>query len=689
MAGHYFEVGSRFIINDNEYLVRRDLDLDIEVENMSYRKIEIRRKEVLFNLWLEGCLLFRVSKEEEELIRTHNLDDLNIDLRNKALERYRILEPVIKGEVLPSEIKEYLQTLGGTVKKSTFYEWKKRWEQTEDIRALVSKKPGPKGSHSINGKKLEIMDEAIEYCLYSDGKSTIEDMYSEFLLRIDEENLIRDKDDKLTYSSRSTIRRRREQIIDIYRKDKEKYGVVLARLKKDGTKKEIIATRPLERVEIDWTPVDVMLIDPVDLKATRPDLIYAVDKYSGIPMGFFLTFKPVDSNALKQCLIHAIMPKTYLKDLYPLVENDWVAHGIPHTIVVDNATVNDSYEFEEACYQVGIKEVQFCTIGAGHQKATIERSFKKLNTMFIHNLKGTTFSNFIEKGVYDSSKKACITMQGFTYMAHIAMVDMITHYYEKRRGDSPHNLWLKGIEQNKHLKIQIPRSVDSLKILLVGGSELRKVQQQGVVIENEYYYSKALMELKNTLEALNKQDEKVRVRYDLSDMRKVYVYDPINNRYIVAEATSLVRKKINVEYPVPLIALELDSKIKTETKNSFDPRIRAKGQRKIKLIQQEDEKKIQKWKKGQTPDESIDSSFLTTAVLTTETKVDIPINNEEIIILKEKTESKRSKKKNKSDTFQDKKDYSDYMEYDDTDIEELPSWNVTIKNKKEDSDSCA
>jgi putative transposase len=678
MSGYYFNVGARFLINDNEYLVRRELDFDYEIENLDYKKIELRRKTDLLTLWLEGTLLFRVNKDEENLIRVQNLDDLDEKAKKEAVRRFNILKPVIKGEVLPSEIKPYLESLGGAVKKSAFYEWKQRWEKAEDIRALVSFKPGPKKARTQE-RTLKILDESIEYYLYSDGKFTLEDMFSEFRLRIDEDNINRKEEEKLDYVSRSTLRRRKEEIIDIYKLDKEKYGTVLAKLKRDGSKQEVIATRPLQRVEIDWTPVDVMLIDPSDLKPKRPNLIYAVDKCTGIPLGFFVTFKPVDSNALKQCLIHLIMPKTYLKDLYPEVENEWISYGIPHTIVVDNASVNDSYEFEEACYQVGVKEVQFCKIDAGHQKATIERAFRSLNTMFVHNLKGTTFSNFIEKGRYDSAKKACITMQGFIYMAHIAMVDMVANEYDSTRGDSPHNLWLKGTEENKRLKLQIPRSVESLKILLVAGSKLRKIQQQGVVIENEYYFSKELMELKNLFEKHHREDEEVRVRFDLSDMRKVYVYDPINKKYIVAEGKGFKRKNINNDLPVPYQVLELDSKLKTETKKSFNPNNRAISKRKIRIIQEEDEKLVKKWRKGQDPDKTNSSSFIIDTVLNTETEIDIPLFNEGITIIEnEKSSKEAGKKKNEPQKAKHETKIS-YMEYDDTDLEDLPNWDISFK----------
>ncbi|WLR55584.1 Mu transposase C-terminal domain-containing protein [Mesobacillus subterraneus] len=700
MAGYYFSAGSRFLIRGNEYLVRKELERDYELENVNYEQTELWKKDELLQLWRDELLVFRKKEAEQEYIRVQNIDDLDEKSKKEAIRRYKILEPVIKGEILPSEIKGYVDSLNGEVKKSAFYEWKKRWECTEDIRALVAFKSGPKGP-KISEDIQTILDGAIEHYLehyvYEGLKYTIEDIHSEFTLRIDEENLNRDKTEMLNYVSPSKVRRRFMELVDIYKVDLPKKGTVLAKLKRDGVKEEVVATRPLQRVEIDWTPVDLMMIDPADLKPKRPNLIYAIDKCTGMPLGFFVTFKPVDSRALKQCLIHLIMPKTYLKELYPLVENEWVSHGIPHTIVVDNASVNDSYEFEEACLQLGVKEVQFCKIDAGHQKGTIERAFRRLNTMFIHNQKGTTFSNFIEKGRYDSQKKACITIQGFIYMAHLGMVDIVANSYDSRRGNSPHKLWVQGIEDNKRLMLQIPRSVESLKIILMGGSELRIIQQQGVVIQNEYFFSPELMELKNLLEKFKRGEEKVRVRFDLSDMRKVYVYDPINNKYITAGFTGLKRKKVNVDLPVPYQALELDSKNRTETRKTFSSSNRAKTKRKMELIREQEEKKVKKWKRNKGQVDSIyhDADFITEtvlkplqgetssiAIIPTQSNINTPSINDEIRIIEEEQPVKQKNKK-KSESQIDNED-SWYIEYEDTDVEDLPSWDVTMKKDKKE-----
>jgi putative transposase len=235
-------------------------------------------------------------------------------------------------------------------------------------------------------------------------------------------------------------------------------------------------------------------------------------------------------------------------------------------------------------------------------------------------------------------------------MAHLGMVDIVANSYDRRRGNSPHDLWVQAIEENKRLKLQIPRSVESLKVILMGGSELRIIQQQGVVIQNEYYFSPELMELKNHLEKFKREEEKVRVRFDLNDMRKVYVYDPINNKYITAEFTGLKRKKVNLDLPVPYLALELDSKKRTETKKTFNPSNRAKTKRKMELIREQDEKKIKKWKRNKEQMDSNyeDSDFIfetvlkpvqeethCKAIITTESNINVPSINDEIRIIDE------------------------------------------------------
>ena len=53
-----------------------------------------------------------------------------------------------------------------------------------------------------------------------------------------------------------------------------------------------------------------------------PWLTNAVDKYSGVNLGYYASFNPPSYLSVMQCLSHAIGTKDYLKGSHPNVEND-------------------------------------------------------------------------------------------------------------------------------------------------------------------------------------------------------------------------------------------------------------------------------------------------------------------------------------------------------------------------------
>jgi putative transposase len=403
MGKYGFEHGTYFMVNHIEYVVRKSDIRDVVVENIPYKKIETWSRKELTSLWEKGELVFRIKNSEngdqgERRIQA-DFDMLPDEYKKEALRRYEILKPVIKGEIPSKGIVNYLESLPEhlRVSRATFYLWKKIWETYEDIRYLVPQYEarGPKKLYT-NPVVLKIMDEVINDYVYRGEKYTDRVMYAEFLLRIDEHNEFRENDDKLNPVSKSTFVRRKKVITDQHKKNKLKYGKPKADLMKNGSTTELYATRPLERVEIDWTQIDVLLVDPDTLQAKKPFLIYAIDKFSGYPLGFFVSFHEPDVIALKQCLLHCLMPKTYIKEYYPLVQNEWIAYGKPEYIVLDNAQVNNSRDLEDVCRELDI-DILYCAVGSGHQKGTIERAFRSLNEAFIHLLKGTTFSNTLER----------------------------------------------------------------------------------------------------------------------------------------------------------------------------------------------------------------------------------------------------------------------------------------------------
>ncbi|MFE7373334.1 Mu transposase C-terminal domain-containing protein [Bacillus cereus] len=688
MSFYQFIHGARFLVDDNEYVVHKEYESDIEIKNLYYNRKETWGRTELLKLWEQGRLIFR--NEQAPSYLNVSLDDLPIELKEAAVWRYKILKPYIDGEVLSSEIDIYLSSLpeNKKVSKATFYRWKKRWDTHQNIQSLAPKSnyKGPRCSRVPN-EVVQIVQKVLEEQIYGGEKRTLEQLYSEVLLQIEEINQFREEKEYIKTISQSTLYRMRKAMLDKHRLNQIRYGKVQADLIKKGSTTEVTVDRPLERVEIDWTFVDVLLINPKTLKPERPWLVYAVDKCTKYPLGFYVTFDDIDTQALKQCLLHAMMPKAYIKDIYPEVEGEWIAFGKPGLIVLDNAKVNESIDLDDVCLQLGIDRL-YCKVGSGHQKGTIERAFRTLNTRFVHTLKGTTFSNPLERGYYKSEEKACIGMQGFIYMVHIAMVDLVANTYNSTLGATPQQVWEQKMQEYPHLRSPMLQSKKELQLLLMGGLEYRTITNKGVVIQNEYYTSLELIGLKNWLEAQGEGRE-VKVRYDLADMRSVYIYDRYNRAYIEAKATGLNRKAISIDYPVHITQLQIKSQINNERKHEQDKTQVARAHRKIQKIQAEQDKEIKKRiQNEQHLEMKIDNPYtIVSSDNISHIQLQTPIGVDTLLIIPETQEqpilNKKSKKEKDAIGKMDKHLIEDRVGVSyDIDSDDLPDWNVIVDGKK-------
>ena len=691
MYDYRFTHGTAFKIDDNEYVVRKELGDEIELKNLSYQSIETWSLTELIEKWDAGKLSFKVHKGTEFEIDFPDYDLIPEELKKEANERLKVLKPVLDGDILPSEFKDYVESLSPKIALSTLYNWKRRYEKTNDIRSLVSRTDlrGPK-RHWSDELAIQVIDEIVEEFLYSGEKYTLQYLYAEYIARINELNACRDEENKVKPVSSSTFYRRKNEVLDIHKVEIIQHGKVIADLNMKGSKYTVKATRPLERVELDWTPVDILLVDPNTLKARRPNLVYAIDKFSNHPLGFYVTFNNIDSDAVKQCLLHCLMPKTYIKDIYTEVENEWEAFGKPENLILDNSKVNESFDIDDVCFQLGIEKT-FCPIDSGYIKGTIERAFKTINTKVFHTLKGTTKSNIFERGRYDSEKKACITMQGFIYICHIALVDLVANQFNTKIRMKPIDKWKEGLKANPQIVPSLSRTKRELQLILMCGLEQRKITNKGIVLKNEYYTSSELMNLRQEMRARGIENQQVRVRFDLSDVRSIFVYNPFQKKYIEAYNKELEDKGFLPEMPVLYSDLELDSKIYYEEKNKqTDIKTIGRVYRKIRLIQDHDSKKIAKIKRGKSDVDVSNKSYIG---VSTEGISHIQLDTSEaadtIQILKDESNDVLGKnKKEKGKKIKDKKNRKTHVPNDEElpyitsyqlDEEDLPEWEVHYK----------
>src|SRR5713101_3236238 len=168
------------------------------------------------------------------------------------------------------------------------------------------------------------------------------------------------------------------------------------------------APGPLAVVQMDHTPVDLIVVDAQDRRPIgRPYLTVAIDVYSRCITGFCVTLEAPSAVSVGLCLAHAVLDKVaYLHRLG--VEGEWPIWGKPRTIHVDNGPEFHSEALRRGCEQHGIGLVHR-PVGQPHFGGIIERLIGTL-MQHVHTLPGTTFSNIQERGAYDAEHHAALTL---------------------------------------------------------------------------------------------------------------------------------------------------------------------------------------------------------------------------------------------------------------------------------------
>ena len=165
---------------------------------------------------------------------------------------------------------------------------------------------------------------------------------------------------------------------------------------------------PLAVVQIDHTKLDIILVDDVYRKPIgRPWITMAVDVFSRMIPGFYISFDPPSALSAGLCLAHSVLTKeTWLAQHE--VEGLWPCWGLPRKIHLDNAREFHGKVLEKACKQYGI-DIEWRPVARPHFGGHIERL---LGTVLqeIHTLPGTTFSNVVERSNYDSEDSAVFTL---------------------------------------------------------------------------------------------------------------------------------------------------------------------------------------------------------------------------------------------------------------------------------------
>lgn len=486
------------------------------------------------------------GRSSAELLVT-DLSLLGENLRQQTRRRQAYVREVgarkltkLTAETVAPVIDDVSKELGDESPPSwvTLYRWcRQYWASGGDVRALVPayRKRGNRrrkfsGRDSDKAEAtVKIIERVIAEKYLSKHRPTVESVYDAVCAQIIGTNRFRDPDDRLSLPHKSSV-------YDVVSK-LDPYDVMRARHGERaaeqmyGTKRQgARPTRPLERVEIDHTKLDMLVVDlERRLPVGRPWLTVSKDKYSRAITGLYIGFDPPGYLSVMHCLRHAIKPKGYVKERYPDIIHAWDAHGIPEVIVTDNGPEFHSTHFEDACLQLGIV-IDYAPPKRGQYKGSVERFFRTQNQQLLHGKPGTTFSNIVERGDYDPKKHAVISAEVLEELVHRYIIDV--YHQSEHRGiyDVPARVWKEGITEYPP---GFPSSHADLDILL-GCIELRTISASGIELHSLRYNDDCLARLRRRL----KKGERVRIKYDPSDLSMIHVADEDAGKFIPVPAVN-------------------------------------------------------------------------------------------------------------------------------------------------------
>jgi len=471
--------------------------------------------------------------------------------RNEAWERYIIIKKILD---IPYEMRKR-HTIMDAVKRaqedltksdgvdreppgfSSVYRWLYDFNQSQDIRSLVPRNYRSGNKTGIDDNVSEIIDQQIKQKYLTAERPTVRMVYNAVLFVIAEIN--RRQPEELPQPSYSTVLRR-VQKLNPYEAVAARHGNQKAKEMLETYDDGVKLTRILQRVEIDSTMLDLMLVDEDDRKPYGRETLYvAIDAYSRYPLGFALCKVPSAQGVL-DCLYHAIINKDYVQRKYPEIKHTWDAWGVMEQIVVDRGIDFQSMDLNYACAQLNISILD-CPARTPKNKGIVERFFGTINKQLVHAIPGTTRSNTTDKGDYKSVKKSVLTVEKFIEAFHIYLVDAYAHSKHRGlKGGTPAQKWAEGM---KEWIPAFPVNPSELRILL-SRSARRVLQKNGIELFGIFYYSSSLTGLrssniiakKKTLNANKRSKVILQIKYDENDISRIWVWDESNSRYLEVKA---------------------------------------------------------------------------------------------------------------------------------------------------------
>lgn len=537
-----FKVGIFLMIDSQTFKIVRMLEDDqVQLENLNEGTLVRTSIEELLKGYTAKKISFIEKLSESQapgLLLSRSISTFAEPVQASAIRKKKYLDFILgmgsfvsTKNILEKQISEFARSINDVNPPSSIsvYRWHRElFRHDGDYRALIDRHDRKGGSGSrLHPDTRTVVQEVIDEIYLSEQRNSGETVFYEIIHRITKLNEFRDKSEQLRLPSKSTINRAIASL-DHYEKAAARFGGRYAQMKYRTSGEGIRATRILECVEIDHTPLDLFVIDDATgLPSGRPTVTVAIDKYSKMLVGMHVGFSGPSLEAVFACLRHALTPKTYIKESYPEIEGDWPCHGHIETLVCDNGLEFHSKELERVALEVGVS-MQYCPKRQAYYKGSVERFLKTLNYQFSREIPGHSFPKWFHREDYDSQKQALVTFDKLMRLLHRWIVDIYARQLHRGINTSPYKKWQDGA---KSVPPKLLTDLNRLDVSL-GRTCERVIWHYGIELHNIRYNDKALLVLRRQ----HGEKKKFQVRFYFDDISVIHVIDPLTKQAIPVPA---------------------------------------------------------------------------------------------------------------------------------------------------------
>jgi putative transposase len=505
-----------------------------------------------------------------------------------AQKRFEIIRPFLMQEMVRTQASVDSRAKGYNISAPTLYRWLRAYDNWPELVSLLPQiKTGGKGKSRLSPELNEVIEEVIVNSYLNKQKKSITRTYRDLQMLCNDKGInpphLNTLRNKISLLVEKDVRKLRDG-----KKSASKYDPITASFPGGDF--------PLEVVQIDHTPLDLIVVDEVyRLPIGRPYLTAAIDIYSRMVIGFYLTLEAPSAMSVGMCLTHALLPKEqWLNELE--VSGDWPCWGMIDSLHMDNAQEFRGKVVERACQNYGIR-IEFRPVARPQFGGHIERLLGTFSKE-VHALPGSTFSNIQERGEYNSDKHSAMTLKETEKWLTTYIVNVYHQKIHSELKTTPFAKYEAGILGTKLTPSRgLPRKItDDRRLRLDFLPYLdRSVQRYGLLVDGIYYYHDCLRHWVLSEESrVSKKKKLFTVRRDPRDISAVYFYDPELEEYFEIPYRDITHPVITL-WELKAVRKQL----KESGENDFDEKVIFKAFKNMNEIEENAVKKTKSVRRKQ------------------------------------------------------------------------------------------